>query len=66
MKIGPWYDPIERRWHKPREVVPEPANPYDVYESDEDKGRRKARENAIWAATTATAVATQQGDQGEQ
>lgn len=61
--IGPWYDPLEGRWHYPRAGVFPPWT--SAYESDEDKGRRMARENAIWAETTATALASQQGDPGE-
>lgn len=56
--IAPWYDPIERRWHRPRPTAVAQAS--SAYESEEDKGRRSARHNAIWEAVRATAQATQQ------
>jgi len=60
--IGPWYDPIGRRWHLPRPAAPVQAS--SAYESEEDKGRRIARYNAIWEALTATAQASQQQEVG--
>lgn len=56
--IGPWYDPIGRKWHLPRPAAPVQTS--SAYESEEEKGRRLARHSAIWDAVTATAQATQQ------
>lgn len=56
-----WYDPITEQWHDP------PAQkPVEIVEVPEDvytRANRLVREHNIWQAITATAQASQQGEE---